>query len=336
MFDRSLDNAKIIPWEWPNLRSVTKAQSVLETAIAACGGQIAIPKLFHSVGIWPQGHAVQKSAFLYLEVWIGNASFDLMIDSDAAQEILKRAGFHEDITRLSSRDLAYTAELILAPILQRYEKLLGGDVVIMGAGLSQVYPSHEGLACALLGRAHKPYPLYISGYRDHLLAILQDLRSCDALADHTVKWIKYSHRVSYRSEPFRIDKSEIEALQSGDGIMLPDSPQPPQIAFAVINNHLNMPVTITVDGLEISDMPKAMKDHLGMTNTPELYVELSLEIASTRISPDDLKDVFQGAILPFPEKIGSQVTLLCNGQRVAGGEIVDVDGVFGVRICEVS
>ena len=75
-------------------------------------------------------------------------------------------------------------------------------------------------------------------------------------------------------------------------------------------------------------------DEAWMKALGETRIELGVEVARLRLSLAALLRLQRGDVLPTGVRIGNEVTLIAGEQRVARGELVDVEGEIGVKITE--
>ena len=68
----------------------------------------------------------------------------------------------------------------------------------------------------------------------------------------------------------------------------------------------------------------------------DIDVELSVELGRSRIPLRDLLGLTPGMVLELERTAGEPVDVLVNGRVVARGEVVVVDGDFGVRVNEIT
>jgi flagellar motor switch protein FliN/FliY len=65
-------------------------------------------------------------------------------------------------------------------------------------------------------------------------------------------------------------------------------------------------------------------------------LRLSVEAGSTSLSLAELLALKEGSVIELNRQTGELLDVLVNGTVVARGEIVAVDGRFGIRIVEVA
>lgn len=67
-----------------------------------------------------------------------------------------------------------------------------------------------------------------------------------------------------------------------------------------------------------------------------VQVELSVELGRSRLPMQDLLTLAPGAVVELDRAADAAVDILVNGTVVARGEVVVVNGEFGVRISEIT
>ncbi|MFM5656750.1 lateral flagellar motor switch protein LfiN [Aeromonas veronii] len=110
----------------------------------------------------------------------------------------------------------------------------------------------------------------------------------------------------------------------------------------------NMNDPLDLDGLDqlfgddIS-MPSAA-DYLAPTNSSkqrdlsffrQIPVKVTLEVASTEVPLGDLMRVEEGAVIELDKLAGEPLDVRVNGRLLAKGEVVVVNGKYGLRLVDV-
>jgi len=67
----------------------------------------------------------------------------------------------------------------------------------------------------------------------------------------------------------------------------------------------------------------------------DVPVTLSVEIGRSRVSIRELVSLNQGSVIELDRKVNEPLDLLVNGKLMARGEVVVVEGQFGLRLIEV-
>ena len=68
----------------------------------------------------------------------------------------------------------------------------------------------------------------------------------------------------------------------------------------------------------------------------DVSLELSVQLGRARLPLRDLLALSPGSVLELDRTAGEPVDVLVNGHLIARGEVVVVDGDFGVRISEIA
>ncbi|EIM1708520.1 lateral flagellar motor switch protein LfiN [Aeromonas dhakensis] len=114
-----------------------------------------------------------------------------------------------------------------------------------------------------------------------------------------------------------------------------------------MNEH-NMNDPLDLDGLDqlFSDdisMPSAA-DYMAPTSSSkqrdlsffrQIPVKVTLEVASTEVPLGDLMRVEEGAVIELDKLAGEPLDVRVNGRLLAKGEVVVVNGKYGLRLVDV-
>lgn len=96
--------------------------------------------------------------------------------------------------------------------------------------------------------------------------------------------------------------------------------------------------------MAISDEPmlneQALKpappDHKAIDLLMGVEVPVSVSLGRTRMRMKDLLRLNQGSVVELDEYVGDEVEILVNKRVLAHGEVVAVDGNYGVRITRMA
>lgn len=64
-------------------------------------------------------------------------------------------------------------------------------------------------------------------------------------------------------------------------------------------------------------------------------VNVTLEVASTELPLGDLMQVSEGAVIELDKAVGEPLDVRVNGRLLARGEVVAVNGKYGLRLVEI-
>ncbi|HEY0327196.1 MAG TPA: flagellar motor switch protein FliN [Allosphingosinicella sp.] len=67
----------------------------------------------------------------------------------------------------------------------------------------------------------------------------------------------------------------------------------------------------------------------------DIPVRLSVEVGSTAIKLSELMDLSEGSIVELDRQSHELLDIMANGTLIAKGEVVTVNGRFGIRVLEV-
>jgi len=67
----------------------------------------------------------------------------------------------------------------------------------------------------------------------------------------------------------------------------------------------------------------------------DIPVKMSLEVGSTSLSLAELLDLAEGSVAELDRQANELLDVVVNGKLIAKGEVVTVNGRFGVRIVDV-
>ena len=77
-------------------------------------------------------------------------------------------------------------------------------------------------------------------------------------------------------------------------------------------------------------------DNLNMAMLMDVDLPVSIRFGETEMLLEDAVKLGVGSIIELDSAIDQPVDLIVNGKSVARGEVVTVDGFYGVRITEIS
>jgi flagellar motor switch protein FliN len=67
----------------------------------------------------------------------------------------------------------------------------------------------------------------------------------------------------------------------------------------------------------------------------DIPLRLSVEVGSTSLRLSELLDLAEGSVVELDRQANELLDILVNGTLVAKGEVVTVNGRFGIRVVEV-
>lgn len=90
---------------------------------------------------------------------------------------------------------------------------------------------------------------------------------------------------------------------------------------------------------DMSDAP-AGEDNAAITGRnyrllADIPLRLSVEVGSTSLKLSELLDLAEGSVVELDRQANELLDILVNGTLVAKGEVVTVNGRFGIRVVDV-
>lgn len=82
-----------------------------------------------------------------------------------------------------------------------------------------------------------------------------------------------------------------------------------------------------------AEAPMAGRNYRLLADIP---VRLSVEVGSTAIKLSELMDLSEGSIVELDRQSHELLDIMANGTLIAKGEVVTVNGRFGIRVLEVA
>jgi len=76
-------------------------------------------------------------------------------------------------------------------------------------------------------------------------------------------------------------------------------------------------------------------DPIGMANLMDVPVRVTVEVGRTRVPLSELVELGPGSLLVLDREAHEPADILVNGKIVAHGEVVTMDGSYGVRVTSV-
>jgi len=92
------------------------------------------------------------------------------------------------------------------------------------------------------------------------------------------------------------------------------------------------------EGQEIIEAGAADGQALGRRNyglLADIPVRLSVEVGSTALKLSELMELAEGSVVELDRQSHELLDIMANGTLIAKGEVVTVNGRFGIRVVEV-
>lgn len=89
---------------------------------------------------------------------------------------------------------------------------------------------------------------------------------------------------------------------------------------------------------DMTEAPSAELDVGGSRNfkmLADIPLRLSVEVGSTSLKLSELLDLAEGSVVELDRQANELLDILVNGTLVAKGEVVTINGRFGIRVVDV-
>ena len=95
---------------------------------------------------------------------------------------------------------------------------------------------------------------------------------------------------------------------------------------------------VAVQAQELDELADAASEGepLGMASLMDVPVRVTVEVGRARLPLAELVELGPGSLVVLDREAHEPADILVNGKVVARGEIVTMDGYYGVRITEVQ
>ncbi|WP_010586984.1 flagellar motor switch protein FliN [Schlesneria paludicola] len=87
----------------------------------------------------------------------------------------------------------------------------------------------------------------------------------------------------------------------------------------------------------VGNIPRDLSAHRGLSleDLGDLELNISIELGRTELLIEEVLKLREGAVVSLDKLAGDPVDIIANGRLVARGELLVIDGKFGVRLSEV-
>lgn len=95
---------------------------------------------------------------------------------------------------------------------------------------------------------------------------------------------------------------------------------------------------VTIQSQELDELTssgEAEGEPLGMSTLMDVPVKVTVEVGRTRMPLSELVELGPGSLITLDRESHEPADILVNGKVVARGEVVTIDGSYGVRITSV-
>ena len=94
-------------------------------------------------------------------------------------------------------------------------------------------------------------------------------------------------------------------------------------------------VLVQANRLDELSPGKPAGDLVGLANLMDVPVKVTVEVGRTRMSLGELVKMGAGSLVVLDREAHEAADILVNGKIVARGEVVTIDGAYGVRVTSI-
>lgn len=84
-----------------------------------------------------------------------------------------------------------------------------------------------------------------------------------------------------------------------------------------------------------TSLPPAQSQSLTLEDLGDVDLEISIELGRAELLIEEVLKLREGSVVSLDQRAGDPVDIVANGRLIARGELLVVDGKFGVRLSEV-
>ncbi len=148
---------------------------------------------------------------------------------------------------------------------------------------------------------------------------IDESEDADALAEFV--WPRDSLNADQRLQ--QVEQQLAEALSSRD-----DSFATTDVATNIVGQPFPF---AAFDAAPATSVPSGVS----LESLGDIELDVSLELGRAEVTIEELLQLREGSVLSLDKEAGEPIDILANGRLVARGEVIVVEGKFGVRVCEV-
>lgn len=320
---------------WSALPQITPLEAQLSNAHARANGRFNFPVNGTSVTMSYRRTPPNCPFSEVAEVWLGDHLLEVYLSPGALDRTLEHAGYQQRVHPLSPHVAGIVLDKIVKQHMRPLETLFRGNCLVMNYHTRQPGNPLDPLYLTICTEGGgSPVNFAIDTDPSTKLKILEAfllpppaaLQDCHQLA------------LSARAAAFYLTRAHLEAMNVGDGLMLPSGWAPDVDNSLVLNQQFIAPAT-QEDGefTLVSDFSTSNqlrhRPHIDMSiSQDDLEVEISVEIARGHVLARDVEDIGEGSVLDLNIHPDDLVLLRSNERLLAEGKLVRLNERFAIKI----
>lgn len=318
-------------WEWKNLRRFSENDRHFSKLMPS--GFAPWQTQFQSCPINLSLHpddGISRDFFCF-EVWIGDEVSELFLETPLLEAMIDRLLPETVLTDLSASAVSILLEYILIQETNSEDPTLPEDIMVSDAYRAVTACPEGALMLSCTGLTPGPKQLAILAPNDLIQETANRLVTVEKPRTTSVTIPVIA---SCRCAPLLVSSEDLYALKPKDGFLLPVGWQANQVQELIIADAFSLSVMSEIDGIWVAGELQSIseKKELEMSKVERIEVEVSIEVAREHFPLEEIANLREGDLLTSSVNVGSIVTLFARDQKIATGELIEVDGRFGIII----
>lgn len=331
----------ITPFIWPDLVELSADNAILEAKLLRSGAkrQFNIGKRLLNISAPTRK---QMPTGLTATLSFGDMIMQVRGDEDIIGHLLDCHDIHDDWPAYSAHTNAIVAEHLLSDAIAPLETILDGPFRVVQIADDTEPPNTPSMTVVVTDADEQEMILSISADA----AILKKLAQVPSAAPAPKSGANLG-RLTFPSclmgPSFGLPQGEFDDLEAGDGLFLLDLDWDAfKFANIIVADRLSIPVIIKGTTIEVVGALKKSTHYkeiamasLAKAETTTLPVVMSIELASSEITLEDLSELANGSFLHILDEWPSQVRVKANGKDFADAELVRISGKIALRLIKI-
>ena len=330
----------ITPFIWPDLVELSADNAMLEAKLLRSGvkRQVSVGKCLLDIST-PTRKRMPTG--LMATVSFGDTTMRIWTDEDIIGYLLDCHDIHDGWSAYSPHTTAIVAEHLLSDAVAPLETILDGPFRVAHITDNPAPPDTPSMTIIVMDADGRQVTLGISADVETLEKLTQ-VSSDDPAPKSEVNLGRLTFPSCLIGPSFGLPQEDFNALEAGDGLFLDLDWDAFEFADIIVANRLSVPVTVKGTMIEVVGELKKSTDYkeiamaaLAKAETSTLPVVMSIELASSEITLEDLSELTNGSFLHVLDEWPSQVRVKANGKAFADAELVRISGKIALRLTEI-
>lgn len=340
-FDLNMTSQEdITPFIWPELPELSAENAMFEAKLLRSGAkrQAKVGKYLLDIST-PTRKQIPTG--LTATVSFGDTIMEVRGDEDIIGRLLDFHDINDHWPAYSALTNAIVAEHLLSDAVAPLEVLLDAPFRVVHITANSDPPTKPSMTIIVTDGEGREMTLGISADA----SILEKLTEVSSDGPPTKSATNFGRLTfpSYLTGPsFGLTQVDFNALETGDGLFLNLDWDVFEFADIIIADQLSAPVTIKGTTIEIvgelrksTHYKEIAMSSLAKAEITTLPVVMSIELASSEITLEDLSELTNGSFLHVLNEWPSHVRVKANGKDFADAELVRISGKIALRLTNI-